>query len=307
MPAPSSSSAPVRGATNRRSRGPRAASASSCRRRRNHADRPGGRLRRERASSDHHAEARDIEVVLMPATLAGKEVTVTPTRTEQWLGDIQRSIKRAERGDIETIARTRRRRAAEVSTFKPVPPGPEACSHIPPHRVCAAWRRPSGVSRTLVFLLDSVPFNDPFGDGSTGREGADQTPSASRRSTGRARACDRQLRDGRRHQHHDERPVRDPRTQAAVRGPWAVPSSHFFRQRHVGEAGSAVEGSRSRPTAPRSCPDGTWSVDDKAAIDFTNVNVKVDLRPDRRDEPGSSGTGIFGRTGTTPSTAPSRR
>ena len=108
-------------------------------------------------------EARDIEVVLMPATLL-EEVTVTPTRTEQRLGDMPASVNVLDaRGDQAVAGRRRRRRAAAGPDVQPVPPHQQPRRRIPTTQgVSLRGIGPSGVSRTLV-LLDGVPFNDPFG------------------------------------------------------------------------------------------------------------------------------------------------
>ena len=107
-------------------------------------------------------EKRDIEVVLMPAALL-EEVTVTPTRTEQRLGDIPASINVLSAEDIrQSPAVVADDVLRQVSTFSLFRRTSSLSSHPTTQGVSLRGIGPSGVSRTLV-MLDSVPFNDPFG------------------------------------------------------------------------------------------------------------------------------------------------
>ena len=91
-------------------------------------------------------------------------VTVTPSRTEQRLGDIPASV------NVLTSERDRGSRRPSSPTTCCGRFRPSACSAAPAassshpttQGVSLRGIGPSGVSRTLV-LLDGVPFNDPFG------------------------------------------------------------------------------------------------------------------------------------------------
>ena len=144
--------------------------------------------------------AREIEVVLMPATLL-EELTVTPTRTEQRLGDMPASINVLSAEDIrQSPALVADDVLRQVSTFSLFRRTSSLSSHPTAQGVSLRGVGPSGVSRTLV-LLDNVPFNDPFG-------GWVYWTRVPLENTERIEMVDglelepvRQLRDGRRHQH----------------------------------------------------------------------------------------------------------
>ena len=104
----------------------------------------------------------EIEVVLQAPTLF-ESVTVTPTRTEQRLGDVPASVSVV---DKETIRRSPAVVADDVlrnvPTFSLFRRTSSLSSHPTAQGVSLRGIGPSGVSRTLV-LIDNVPFNDPFG------------------------------------------------------------------------------------------------------------------------------------------------
>src|SRR5688572_5601117 len=104
----------------------------------------------------------EIEVVLAPATVF-ESVTVTPTRTEQRLGDVPASVNVI---DKETIRRSPALVADDVlrlvPTFSLFRRTSSLSAHPTAQGVSLRGIGPSGVSRSLV-LIDGVPFNDPFG------------------------------------------------------------------------------------------------------------------------------------------------
>jgi outer membrane receptor protein involved in Fe transport len=104
----------------------------------------------------------EIEIVLQPATLF-ESVTVTPSRTEQRLGDIPASVSVI---DKETIRRSPAVVADDVlrlaPTFSLFRRTSSLSAHPTAQGVSLRGIGPSGVSRSLV-LIDGVPFNDPFG------------------------------------------------------------------------------------------------------------------------------------------------
>ena len=103
-----------------------------------------------------------VDVVLVPASLF-ESVTVTPTRTEQRLGDVPASVSVIDR---ETIERSPAVVADDVlrlvPTFSLFRRTSSLSSHPTAQGVSLRGVGPSGVSRSLV-LIDGVPFNDPFG------------------------------------------------------------------------------------------------------------------------------------------------
>jgi outer membrane receptor protein involved in Fe transport len=105
---------------------------------------------------------QDIEITLALKTLSDM-VTVTPTRTEQSLGDVPASVNVVEREEIQqspaVIADDVLRQVPTFSLFRRT----TAVSANPTAQgVSLRGIGPSGVSRTLV-LMDNVPVNDPFG------------------------------------------------------------------------------------------------------------------------------------------------
>jgi outer membrane receptor protein involved in Fe transport len=103
-----------------------------------------------------------LEIVLSPAGVTD-EVTVTPTRSEQRMGDVPASISVISRDEIrrspavlpDDLLRT-------LPTFSLFRRSSSLSAHPTSQGVSLRGIGPSGVSRTLV-LLDGVPFNDPFG------------------------------------------------------------------------------------------------------------------------------------------------
>ncbi|MBF8300977.1 MAG: putative TonB-dependent receptor [Acidobacteria bacterium] len=106
--------------------------------------------------------AGDVEVVLEPASLF-EAVTVTPTRTEQRLGDVAASVRVVDRETIRqspaTVADDVLRLVPTFSLFRRTS---SLSAHPTAQGVSLRGIGPSGVSRSLV-LIDGVPFNDPFG------------------------------------------------------------------------------------------------------------------------------------------------
>jgi outer membrane receptor protein involved in Fe transport len=104
----------------------------------------------------------ELEVVLQLAAHL-ESVTVTPTRTEQRLGDVPASVNVI---DKETIRRSPALVADDVlrlvPTFSLFRRTSSLSAHPTAQGVSLRGIGPSGVSRSLV-LIDGVPFNDPFG------------------------------------------------------------------------------------------------------------------------------------------------
>jgi outer membrane receptor protein involved in Fe transport len=108
------------------------------------------------------AQTGDLDVVLAPATLF-ETVTVTPTRTEQRLGDTPASVDVVTGRDIEAspalVADDVLRQVPAFSLFRRTS---SLVAQPTTQGVSLRGIGPSGQSRTLV-LLDGIPFNDPFG------------------------------------------------------------------------------------------------------------------------------------------------
>ena len=92
-----------------------------------------------------------------------ESVSVTPTRTEQRLGDVAASVNIIDR---ETLRRSPAVVADDVlrlvPTFSLFRRTSSLSAHPTAQGVSLRGIGPSGVSRSLV-LIDGVPFNDPFG------------------------------------------------------------------------------------------------------------------------------------------------
>jgi outer membrane receptor protein involved in Fe transport len=105
---------------------------------------------------------RSLDLVVQPATLL-ETVTVTPTRSEQRLGDIPASVSVLTAGDIRSSpAVVADDVLREIPTFSLFRRSSSLSTHPTSQGVSLRGIGPSGVSRTLV-LVDGTPFNDPFG------------------------------------------------------------------------------------------------------------------------------------------------
>jgi len=108
------------------------------------------------------AHTGELDFVLAPATLF-ETVTVTPTRTEQRLGDTPASVDVVTSRDIEAspalVADDVLRQVPTFSLFRRTS---SLVAQPTTQGVSLRGIGPSGQSRTLV-LLDGIPFNDPFG------------------------------------------------------------------------------------------------------------------------------------------------
>lgn len=104
----------------------------------------------------------DIEITLQPARVL-ETVSVTPTRSEQRLGDLPVSVSVLDAEQIKqspaVVADDILRQVPTFSLFRRTS---SLSSHPTAQGVSLRGIGPSGVSRTLV-MLDNVPFNDPFG------------------------------------------------------------------------------------------------------------------------------------------------
>jgi outer membrane receptor protein involved in Fe transport len=104
----------------------------------------------------------DIDVALAPAGIS-EDITVTPTRSEQRLGDVPASVSVIPRDTIrQSPAVVADDLLRQLPTFSLFRRASSVSAHPTTQGVSLRGIGPSGVSRTLV-LLDGVPFNDAFG------------------------------------------------------------------------------------------------------------------------------------------------
>ncbi|HTG99142.1 MAG TPA: TonB-dependent receptor [Vicinamibacterales bacterium] len=104
----------------------------------------------------------NIDIVLSPASVQ-EAVTVTATRSEQRTGDVPASVSVLDREDIkQSPALVADDLLRQIPTFSLFRRTSSLASHPTAQGVSLRGIGPSGVSRTLV-LVDGVPNNDPFG------------------------------------------------------------------------------------------------------------------------------------------------
>jgi outer membrane receptor protein involved in Fe transport len=104
----------------------------------------------------------NVEIVVAPAAVT-EAVTVTATRSERRTGDVPASVNLLLREDIrQSPAMVADDVLRQIPTFSLFRRTSSLASHPTAQGVSLRGIGPSGVSRTLV-LLDGVPFNDPFG------------------------------------------------------------------------------------------------------------------------------------------------
>jgi outer membrane receptor protein involved in Fe transport len=232
----------------------------------------------------------DLEVVLKPASL-NETVTVTPTRSEQLLGNTPASISILDSDEIRmspaVVADDVLRRLPTFSLFRRTS---SLSSHPTTQGVSLRGLGPSGTSRTLV-LVDNVPFNDPFGawvywtrvpmesvDRIEVVDGSTSSLYGSFASGGVINIV-------------SSRPVRRTVELRTQYGNLSSPKLDFFGSDVWGKLGIAAEGSffdtdgfpiviesERRPSDVNPGP----GVDTKAWVNFENVNVKVDYAPTSR-------------------------
>src|SRR6185369_10587217 len=104
----------------------------------------------------------NIDIVLSPASVQ-EAVTVTATRGERRTGDVPASVSVLDREDIkQSPALVADDLLRQIPTFSLFRRTSSLASHPTAQGVSLRGIGPSGVSRTLV-LVDGVPNNDPFG------------------------------------------------------------------------------------------------------------------------------------------------
>jgi outer membrane receptor protein involved in Fe transport len=248
--------------------------------------RAGGFAEKRQALDD----AANVEIVVTPPALL-ETVTVTPARSEERLGNIPASINIIDSEDIKNspalVADDVLRQIPTFSLFRRTS---SLSSHPTAQGVSLRGIGPSGVSRTLV-LVDGIPFNDPFG----GWVYWTRVPMES---------VDRiEVIDGSSSSLYGNyamggvinivgiRPSRRTVELSAQYGNRKSPKLDFFGSDVWGKVAVAVEGSffdtdgfpivienERRPSDVNLGP----GVDTKAAVNFRNVNFKLDYTPTSR-------------------------
>jgi outer membrane receptor protein involved in Fe transport len=233
---------------------------------------------------------RDVEIVLEPATIL-EAVTVTPSRTEQRLGDVPASMTLLSRDEIrQSPAVVADDVLRQVPTFSLFRRTSSLSSHPTAQGVSLRSIGPSGVSRTLV-LLDGIPFNDPFGGWvywtRVPLESADRIEVVD----GSSSSLYGNYAMGGVINIVTSRPARrtvDFKTQYGNRN---SPKADFFASDVWGRVGLFVDGSMFRTDGfPIVAATERGRVDNNANVDFRNFNVKADYNPNAR-------LNVFVRTG----------
>jgi iron complex outermembrane receptor protein len=228
------------------------------------------------------ASAGPVDVVLVPAGLF-ESISVTPTRTEQRLGDVPASVSVVDKEQIRqspaTVADDVLRTVPSFSLFRRTS---SLSSHPTAQGVSLRGIGPSGVSRSLV-LLDGVPFNDPFGgwvywtriplDNVERIELVDGTSSSLYGNYAMGGVVNIV----------SSRP--QPRT-VEVRtqyGNRRSPKADFFASDVWGKVAVSLDGSAFGTDGfPIVVERERGPIDTKATVDYRNLNLRVDYSPTRR-------------------------
>jgi outer membrane receptor protein involved in Fe transport len=263
---------------------------------------PDGRFRLDRASTGatlvvraggfaEHQQALTgtdhLEIVVAPAGLL-ETVTVTPARNEERLGNIPASIHLLDASEIQNspavVADDVLRQIPTFSLFRRTS---SLSSHPTAQGVSLRGIGPSGVSRTLV-LVDGVPFNDPFGGWVYWTRVPLESVDRIEVVEGSSSSLYGNFAMGGVINIVGSRPARRALEMRAQYGNLNSPKLDFFGSDVWGKVGIAVEGSffdtdgfptviesERRPSPVNPGP----GVDTRAAVNFQNVNVKLDYTP----------------------------
>jgi outer membrane receptor protein involved in Fe transport len=235
----------------------------------------GGFAQQEQAFSG----LEEIEVVLSPAGLL-ETVTVTPSRSEEQLGNIPASVSILDAAEIQAspalVADDVLRRIPTFSLFRR---SSSLSSHPTTQGVSLRGIGPSGVSRTLV-LVDGVPFNDPFGgwvywtrvpmDSVDRIEVVDGSSSSLYGNYAMGGVINIV----------SSRPSRRTIELKTQYGNKNTPKADFFGSDVWGKVGVAVDGSVFDTDGfPNVVENERGVIDNNATVTFKNVNVKLDYSP----------------------------
>ncbi len=224
----------------------------------------------------------DLEIVLAPAGVR-ESVTVTPTRTEQRLGDIAASVSIV---DKETIRRSPAIVAddvlRQVPTFSLFRRTSSLQAHPTAQGVSLRGVGPSGVSRSLV-LIDGIPFNDPFGGWVYWTRVPLESVERIEVVDGTSSSVYGNYAMGGVINVVSSRPrprTLEARTQYGSR---SSPKADFFASDVWGTVGASIEGSVFATDGfPQVIENERGAVDTNAAVDYQNVTLKLDYSPAER-------------------------
>jgi outer membrane receptor protein involved in Fe transport len=241
----------------------------------------------------------DLDLVLEPATLL-ETVTVTPTRTEQRLGDIPASINVVTSKEIEASpALVADDVLRQVPTFSLFRRASSLVAQPTTQGVSLRGLGPSGQSRTLV-MLDGIPFNDPFGGwvywtrvplDSVDRIEMTDGPTSSLYGNYAMGGVINIITS------RPTRPMVDLKTQYGTEG---SPKFDFQAADRWNNLGALVEGSFFKTDGfPIVAPIERGPIDNNADVDYRNVSGKV-IRAIGTASTHSSAPATSARIGTTP-------
>jgi outer membrane receptor protein involved in Fe transport len=225
---------------------------------------------------------REVDIVVAPAALL-ETVTVTPSRSEQRLGDVPASVSILQGDEIrESPAVVVDDVLRQVPTFSLFRRTSSLSSHPTSQGVSLRGIGPSGVSRTLV-LIDGIPFNDPFGGWVYWTRVPLETVERIEVVDGSSSSLYGNYAMGGVINIVGARPARRTLELKPQYGNHNSPKADFFGSDVWGGLGVAVEGSAFRTDGfPIVAASERGRVDNKAAVDFGNVNVKLDYKPTDR-------------------------
>ena len=226
--------------------------------------------------------AGDLEVVLSPAPVL-ETVTVTPSRTEQRLGDVPASISVLDSEQIKAspalVADDVLRQIPTFSLFRRTS---SLSSHPTSQGVSLRGIGPSGVSRTLV-LADGIPQNDPFGGWVYWTRVALESVDRIEVVDGSTSSLYGNYAMGGVINIVSTRPARRTIALKPQYGNHNSPKLDFFGSDVWGKLGAALEGSVFDTDGfPIVIGNERGSIDNKAAVNFRNLNLKLDYTPTSR-------------------------
>ncbi len=231
-----------------------------------------------------------LDIVLVPAGLF-ESVTVTPTRTEQRLGDVPASVSVINKEQIRQSPATGADDVLRlVPTFSLFRRTSSLQAHPTAQGVSLRGIGPSGVSRSLV-LIDGVPFNDPFGGWVYWTRVPLENVDRIELVDGTSSSVYGNYAMGGVINFMSARPrprTVELRTQYGNKN---SPKADFVASDVWGKVGVSVEGSAFTTDGyPQVIANERGRVDTLATVDYRNFALKVDYSPTPR-------VSVFGRTG----------
>ena len=226
--------------------------------------------------------SREVDIVLKLAGLF-ETVTVTPTRSEQRLGEVPVSVNVVEKETIQqSPAVVADDVLRQVPTFSLFRRSSSLSTHPTTQGVSLRGIGPSGVSRTLV-MVDGVPFNDPFGGWVYWTRVPLESVDRIEVIDGSTSSLYGNYAMGGVINIVSDRPARrsvDFKTQYGNHG---SPKADFFVSDVWGKVGASVEGSYFDTDGfPIVVPSERGIIDNNATVTYKNTNVKLQYRANDR-------------------------